>query len=262
MVKFFQSLRLVVFVLLSAFVFGGSPVSADDDSQKATKDAAYHIAVIGDSLASGLYDGLRRNLRDREEAVFHVIGETKVNTGLVRSDRYDWPHQVEKLAQSSDFQVAFLMLGGNDAQSFRMKGRRHHYKTEGWEELYRDRIDRIIKALKKKGIAVYWVGLPNIKNAKRREQFLHVNAIFKERAEKLEVGFIDTWDVTNDEKGRFRPYGKALSGKKALLRSRDGTHFTFAGNRVLARYAEKALQEDLIDKDTSITAGVETKTAP
>ena len=240
----------------------GTNEDAQKDPQDVKDEAAYSIMVMGDSLAGGLYRGLQQNFRDADGALFQVESQTKVNTGLVRSDRFDWPAEVETLTQSGTFDIAIIMLGGNDAQSFRMKGRRHHFQTEGWEEEYRRRIDHIVTTLKDKDIAVYWVGLPNIKNSKRREQFRHVNAIFKERAEAQGARYIDSWDITNDENGNFRPSGKALNGKKVLLRARDGTHFTFAGNRVLARHIEKAVRVDFIDKDKSITAGVYKKDIP
>lgn len=264
MFKYSRPIFIIIFsalFFLSAFFLLSTNVFADDSAKKPVVDAPYNVVVIGDSLAVGLWQGLHKNLQNTQKPAFNVVREAKVNTGLVRSDRFDWPRHVEKLAKRSDFQAAVIMFGGNDAQSIRTTGKRYHYKTPGWEEHYRQRIDRVITAFKKKDVVLYWVGLPNIKKSERREDYLHVNAIFKERAEANGVRFIDTWDVTNDENGHFRPHGKTIDGKKALLRAKDGIHFTPEGYRILARYPQKALLEDMIALDEVTTSDILKKVA-
>lgn len=260
----FQLFRPIFVIVLGGVFFITSYVFADDYIKKPAVDASYNVVVIGDSLGAGLWQGLHQNFRDKQEPAVptvNVVRETKTNTGLVRSDRYDWPRQVERLAKKPDFQIAVMMFGANDAQSIRLQGKRHHFKTEGWEMHYRQRIDRMINALKKKDVAIYWVGLPNVQNPDRRKEYLYVNAIFKKRALENGVRFIDTWDVTNDEKGHFRPYGTAIDGTKSLLRAKDGTHFTAAGYRILAQYAEEVMRQDLDISYRAINARLLKKSA-
>lgn len=227
--------------------------------KKIAEGGAYNVLVIGDSLGAGLWQGLQQNFRADEKPAVTVMQETRTNTGIARSDRFDWVKNVEQLAGKPDFQIAILMFGANDAQTIREDGKYHHFKTPGWEAHYRKRIDRMIAALKEKQVAVYWVGLPNVRDEERRADYLHFNAIFKERAQHHDVRFVDTWNVTNDEEGRYQASGKAVDGRKTLLRAQDGTHFTADGYRVLALYPEKILREDMTTAQTLAHAAVEQK---
>ena len=205
----------------------------------------YNIHVMGDSLGSGLWQGLHQNFRGEVAPSIKIVKKAKANTGIVRSDRFDWMENIEKTANGGGFQIAVLMFGANDAQTIRLNGKRHHFKTPAWEQIYRQRIDRMILALKRKKIAVYWVGLPNVRIPSLRENYTHFNAIFKEKADEHGIHFIETWDVTNDEGGEWQSFGKTVRGKKAVLRAKDGTHFTSAGYRVLAQFPEDVLRPDI-----------------
>ena len=205
----------------------------------------YNMYVLGDSLGSGLWQGLHQNFRGAVAPAIKVIKKAKANTGIVRSDRFDWMENVEKIANGGGFQIAVLMFGANDTQTIRLKGKRHHFGTPAWEQIYRQRIDRMIRALKRKKIAVYWVGLPNVRVPSLRENYIHFNAIFKEKADEHGIHFVETWDVTNDASGNWQSFGKTVRGKKAVLRAKDGTHFTSAGYRLLAQFPEDVLRPDI-----------------
>ena len=51
--------------------------------------------------------------------------------------------------------------------------------------------------------------------------------------------------MTNDENGNWQSSGKTVRGKKAVLRAKDGTHFTSSGYRLLAQFPEKVLRPDI-----------------
>ena len=205
----------------------------------------YNMYVLGDSLGSGLWQGLHQNFRGAVAPAIKVVKKAKANTGIVRSDRFDWMENVEKIANGGGFQIAVLMFGANDAQTIRLKGKRHHFGTPAWEQIYRQRIDRMILALKRKKVAIYWVGLPNVRVPSLRKNYIHFNAIFKEKAEEHGIHFVETWDVTNDASGKWQSFGKTVLGKKAVLRAKDGTHFTSAGYRLLAQFPEDVLRPDI-----------------
>ncbi|MEP1441902.1 MAG: DUF459 domain-containing protein [Hyphomicrobiales bacterium] len=205
----------------------------------------YNLFVLGDSLGSGLWQGLHQNFRGAVAPSVKVVKKAKANTGIVRNDRFDWMENMEKIANGGGFQIAVLMFGANDAQTIRLNGKRHHYGTPAWEQIYRQRIDRMVRALKRKKVAIYWVGLPNVRVPSLRKDYLHFNAIFKEKADEHGIHFVDTWDVTNDANGIWQSAGKTVRGKKAVLRAKDGTHFTSSGYRVLAQFPEKVLRPDI-----------------
>ena len=209
------------------------------------RNDTYNMYVLGDSLGSGLWQGLHQNFRGAVAPAIKVIKKAKANTGIVRSDRFNWMENIEKMATGGGFQIAVLMFGANDRQTIRAKSKRHHFRTPEWEQIYRERIDRMIRALKRKKIAVYWVGLPNVRVPSLREEFAHFNAIFKEKADEHGIHFIETWDVTNDENGEWQSSGKTVQGRKAVLRAKDGTHFTSSGYRRLAQFPEEILRPDI-----------------
>lgn len=205
----------------------------------------YNMYVLGDSLGSGLWQGLHQNFRGGVAPSVKVVKKAKANTGIVRSDRFDWMENIEKISNGGGFQIAVMMFGANDAQTIRAKGKRHHFGTPAWEQIYRQRIDRMVRALKRKKVAIYWVGLPNVRIPSLRKNYDHFNAIFKEKADEHGFHFIETWDVTNDASGKWQSSGKTVRGKKAVLRAKDGTHFTSSGYRVLAQFPEKIMRPDI-----------------
>lgn len=208
-------------------------------------DGTFRIYVMGDSLGAGAWQGLFQNFKKAKYPAFDVVQKAKVNTGIVRSDRLNWPKQVEKLANARDFQIAVMLFGGNDMQTIRTKGKAHHYKTDGWVEQYGARLDTMITELKDRGVAVYWMGLPIVKKKRLQEDYTYLNEIFKQKAEEHGIRYVDTWGVTADDSGRYSQQGLDLNGKKTRLRARDGVHFTPSGYRVLARYVEDAIKADL-----------------
>lgn len=226
------------------------PVAVSDDAAlyitKPPVNGAFDVFVIGDSLGSGLWQGLHRNFRDSASPVMNIIDKAKVNTGIVRDDRFDWPAQIEKMAAEGGFQIAVVMFGGNDDQTIRVDGKRFHFQEPGWKEQYERRLDRIITAFSDNGIAVYWVGLPNVKKTSQRENYVFFNSIFKEKAKEHAIQFVDTWNVSNDETGQYQASGLGVDGRKTKLRARDGTHFTPVGYRMLAQYVEILIRDDVV----------------
>lgn len=212
---------------------------------RAPNEGTYTILVMGDSLGVGLWQGLYQNFKDDAPPVAEIVQKAKVNTGIVRSDRLDWPKTIKQLARSEDFQVAVFLFGGNDMQSIRLKGKRHHYQTDGWVEHYNKRLDAMITALKDEGIALYWVGLPIVGRERLAADYQYLNDIFRKKAEEHGIRFVDTWGVTVDADGAYSQYGETIAGDRAKLRARDGVHFTPSGYRKLARFAEEIIRQDL-----------------
>ncbi|MEM8796587.1 MAG: DUF459 domain-containing protein [Pseudomonadota bacterium] len=213
--------------------------------KKAAPEGGYRIVVLGDSLGVGAWQGLYQNLKGSEDPNFEVIQEARVNTGIVRSDRFNWPKQVLRLARKGGFEIAVLMFGGNDMQSIRLKGKRHHYQTEGWVEHYTKRIDDMVLALKSEDVAVYWMGLPIVKRDKLREDYEYINQLARERMEHHGVRYVDTWTVSADDNGTYSQFGRDEGGRKVKLRARDGVHFTPEGYRRFTAPVEAQIRADV-----------------
>src|SRR6267154_1081483 len=138
----------------------------------------------------------------------------------------------------------------------------HEFRSEKWTELYIRRIDETIAALKARNVPVLWVGLPPVRNTKAAADLSYLNDLFRSRAEKAGVTYIDTWDGFVDESGRFVMQGPDFEGQIRRLRSSDGTHFTQAGARKLAHYVEREIQRGLMANATPVSLPAPEEPAP
>jgi hypothetical protein len=118
----------------------------------------------------------------------------------------------------------------------------HEFRTDKWAELYSKKIDDTIAALKSRGVPVFWVGLPSVRGQRSTSDMVYLNELYRTRAEKNGITFIDVWDGFVDDGGRFNLQGPDFEGQTRRLRTADGVHFTKAGARKLAHYVEREIQ--------------------
>ncbi len=203
----------------------------------------YRIVVLGDSLGDGLWSGLYRAFEEDNNLEF--VKRSKVSTGFVRTDYYDWNSAVADMLKTETYQIAVVMFGANDDQAI------HNGKdwlkpgTDGWREAYGQRVEAFIKKLRAAGVAVYWVGLPVMRSPDQSTDAEFMNQIFREKSFINGAKFIDTWSGFTDEAGRYSAYGPDMSGQVRRLRADDGVHFTMRGYLKLAHFVEKELRRDL-----------------
>ena len=116
------------------------------------------------------------------------------------------------------------------------------FRSEEWEKIYTRRIDDTIAALKSKGVPVFWVGLPSIRGTKSTADVVYLNELYRTRAERAGITYIDVWDGFVDDNGRFVTFGPDYEGQTRRLRSGDGVFFTKYGARKLAHYVEREIR--------------------
>ena len=124
-------------------------------------------------------------------------------------------------------------------------GGNYEFHTDKWAELYAKRIDEMIAALKSKGVPVLWVGLPSIRGAKSTSDMLYLDELYRARAEKAGIVYVDIWDGFVDEQGRYAQQGPDFQGQTRRLRTYDGVNFTKSGAEKLAHYVEHELRRVL-----------------
>jgi len=203
----------------------------------------YRMQVIGDWMAEGLFsavnEAFRSDTRVRLPSRIHSLN------GLIRMRPEDF-FKFEESVKSEPMHIAILMLGIGDRIPLRAPdGRRVNVGSDEWKEEYGRRVDRVIRALKRSGAAVYWVGLPIVRRPDMDEDVRMLNSVFRERALLNNVKFIDVYDTFADEAGHFTQYGPDLTGKQRLLRAEDGVALTTVGNRKLAYFVEREIKRDL-----------------
>src|SRR5450830_140018 len=116
------------------------------------------------------------------------------------------------------------------------------FRTDEWVKIYSRRIDATIAALKSKGVPVFWVGLPSIRGTKSTADAVYLNDLYRARAERAGVNYIDVWDGFVDEAGKYSNFGPDYEGQMRRLRSGDGVYFTKSGARKLAHYIEREVR--------------------
>jgi hypothetical protein len=126
------------------------------------------------------------------------------------------------------------------------------FHTEKWEIAYIKRVDAIISALKSAGVPVIWVGLPSQRANKASTDSSYLNDIYRSRAEKAGVTYVNIWDGFVDEAGHYSPQGPDYEGQIRRLRTGDGVYFTKFGARKLAHYVEREIERHMVNRATPV----------
>jgi hypothetical protein len=116
------------------------------------------------------------------------------------------------------------------------------FHTDQWAARYAKRVDAMIAALKSKGVPVIWVGLPAIRGTKATSDMGYLDQLYRERAERAGIIYVDIWDGFVDEDGDFAMQGPDFEGQNRRLRTPDGLYFTKSGAVKLASYVDHELR--------------------
>ena len=127
------------------------------------------------------------------------------------------------------------------------------FRSPQWERVYTRRIDRTIAALKSRGVPVFWVGLPSIRGTRSTADAVYLNNLYRDRAERAGIVYIDVWDGFVDESGKYSSFGPDYEGQIRRLRSLDGVFFTKYGARKLAHYVEREIRHYMTNRVTTLT---------
>lgn len=253
------------------------------------------VMVIGDSLADWLAYGLEETYATDAPDI-GVVRNIHPTSGLVRydphNDALEWSQAVKDALETEKPSAIVVMLGLNDrlplrdsapahaaapaasqsppngehpspAGSTARPGPAYDFHTDQWADLYSKRIDDMIAALKTKGVPVLWVGLPAIRGPRSTSDMGYLDELYRTRAEKAGIIYVDIWDGFVDDQGRYAQQGPDFEGQIRRLRTYDGLHFTKAGAVKLAHYVEHELSRVLSNRVTPVALpGPEESTQP
>ena len=205
--------------------------------EKPAIEPSTYIVVFGDSLADLIADGLDDAYDEAPE--IEVVSKAKGDSGLVRNDAYDWPKVIQDyLNGNPQITFAVMMVGVNDRQAIREGEAAHDPLSDRWRDIYRDRVDAVAQAFADRKIPLLWVSAPPTKNEKFSADMAAMNEIFRERVQKAGGVYVDIWPGFVNDENRYAPVGPDVDGQTARLRAADGIHFTSAGARKAAHFAE------------------------
>ena len=206
-----------------------------------------------------------------------IVRKIKPDLGLARDEARlevpEWSQTVKDLLATEKPNAIVVMLGVNDRLPLRDRmpatkgtgtlpdndhptaaaaelqrrppGGNYEFHTDKWAELYSRRIDDMIATFKTKGVPIVWVGLPAIRGAKSTSDMSYLNELYRARAEKAGITYVDLWDGFVDDQGHYAQQGPDFQGQTRRLRTYDGVNFTKAGAEKLGHYVEHELRRVL-----------------
>jgi uncharacterized protein len=202
----------------------------------------YRVQIYGDAFAEGLLGGLLDALPD--DARMQLQRKRRPLAGISRTEFEDEMKAEE--ASKDTVHIAVVMVGYNDRYSMRTSPR--EFIPPGsppWRAEYGRRVDRLVKMLKRRGTAIYWVGLPIMRQPAVNEPAQAVNDVVREKAYLNGIKYIDITAHFSDEVGNYTPYGPDIAGKQRIVRDPEGVLFTWVGYRKLAHFVEREIKRDL-----------------
>jgi len=196
------------------------------------------VWVAGDSLAQVPGDAL-----ERIGGAIDVVGvESRLSTGLARTDLYNWFTRIQQVPGTLHPDVVVFSFGADDAHDYMGGAHVGPFGSPSWVAEYRRRVDGVTRELSAAGIYVVWLGLPIPDGPGFRKSFPVVNRILEgvAKAHARHSTFVDTWHLLDDFHGRYTAYLR-VHGKLTLLRLADGVHYTQAGGDLVAAQVVKQL---------------------
>ena len=239
-----MQVRHLVWIVLASLALFGSPAMAQSDNP-IDSETPKTIGVFGDSLADGMWVGLRYHL-SRDDRVGTIEQLSEVSTGLSNWVYKDVSDKTQDQLTQGRYDIAVVMFGANDMQGIRdNEGGIHSFRSESWEAIYRERIDLLINQFKDHGADVYWIGLPTMRSQRYDGNVQFLNTLFEERAEAAGITFVPTRRESAWEDGRYSAFLPDSEGVDRLARVGDGVHFTLYGYRRIAAPVVDAIEYGL-----------------
>ena len=189
------------------------------------------VWVAGDSLAQVPGDAL-----ERVGGAIDVVGvESRLSTGLARTDLYNWFTRIQQAPRQLHPDVVVFSFGADDAHDYMGGAHVGPFGSPSWIAEYRRRIDGVTRELNAEGIRVVWLGLPIPDGPGFKKSFPVVNTILEgvAHAHAKDAIYVDTWHRLDDFHGRYAQYLR-VHGKLTQVRASDGVHYTQAGGDLVA----------------------------
>jgi hypothetical protein len=215
-------------------------VAAAEPETPALPAEPYKVLILGDSLAATGFGAL---LERKLDAHPHVVAyrEGKSASGLARPDFFDWLEMGKKHADFRQPDLVVVIMGGNDGQDITRRkngdGKRANWKSEGWADEYRARVDAFLASVSAPGRKVLWLGLPFMGLRSLEEKLTTIRDVQKMAVEALGEGhkYVDTVPFVITEDGKMLTHAKVgPKGKTQTIRAEDKIHFTMAGSEYFA----------------------------
>ena len=203
----------------------------------------YHLFVFGDRMATGLLAGIWRVLQN--DPLFVARGRFNAGAGLVRVRRYDWQRAISQVLKSRPVDIGVVMLGVNDVHDIFIRGQRIPFGNDEWKTIYASRVEAIIQTFRDNGVALYWVGLPPVRDARLNAGVRLINELLRKQTQAHGVRFIDIYRHFAGPDDGFVFEGPDVNGRLVRLRALDGIRLIRPGNTKLATIVMNIIRQDV-----------------
>lgn len=208
------------------------------------------VFFAGDSLMQGIAPHIQKILKQQHN--INSINLSKQSTGLSYPSAFDWPKTIENTLKKDDkIKLLVVFLGPNDPWDMpdpRGKGRPYlKFKSAEWENVYRSRIQHIVQIAAQYDVKVIWLGIPYMRAKKLNEQTRYLESLLADELSDKILWLPTTERLSLD--GLHYSEIVEIDNKRIKVRSKDGIHFSLAGQKLLAEYV---LQHIKINQEDEI----------
>jgi hypothetical protein len=217
----------------------GTAVTASDQNcrEPLDPDDPLRLWIGGDSLAGSLGPSLGE--LTRKSGVVQPIVDSRVSSGLLSPDFFDWPKNGAEDMSAYNPDVAVFIIGANDAKNLPRRAE----QDPQWRARYTAVVEEMLEVLAGDGRTVYWIGAPIMSDTAYSERVKGVNSVYQEVAAKHpEATYVDAFTIFSGPDGEFASTLPRDDGRFVRVRARDGIHLTPDGGDVLARTVLEQLE--------------------
>lgn len=222
----FRSIRGAALLCLMSFPVAAAVPGGYCPTQKST------VAVVGDSLADGLWGALYRSFLGCQTV--SVLRVTTVSDGLTKTAPEDWTQRLtDALGDTPAADLVLVQIGANDIQPIRDGNSRAVFRDPSWDTAYGDRAAALTGQLAASAQKLVWLGLPVVGNDDLEPEYRHVTSLQQAAVTAAaqagsKAAFVDIHAPTMFGSDAFTQNADINGGLKQL-RATDQIHFTELG---------------------------------
>lgn len=194
------------------------------------------VFFVGDSLMQGVAPVLQSQLT--KNYGIESLNLSKQSTGLAYPKFFNWPETVRNtLKTHPNIRLMVVFLGPNDPWDMPPEGggggRYLRFTSPEWEAQYRKRIQDILITAEEYHVDVIWIGPPNMRKEKLSDGVHYLSGLYQSEVTQAGQVWLSANIIFKYQDNTYSDYiGDNSSNIK--LRSGDGIHFTYKGQKILA----------------------------
>ena len=231
-----------------------SPAGAAGKSPPLCPEQPIRVAVLGDSLADGVWGSLYRSYIGCETVT--VLRLTTVSDGLAKTPPDDWLIRLSAATgDAGPADVVIVQMGANDLLSIREGTSRAVWGAPGWDALYQARARQLTERLASVADQVFWLGLPVVGTDKLEAAYtqistLQADAVAGAAAASAKAEFFDIHTITKFGADGFTQNAE-VNGELRQVRAGDQVHFTEAGYDLVRGVVQPGLEGVMKARDAT-----------